>query len=119
MWSIIGSIFKNPIFSYVADKTIGEVKHYLEVRKIERGAEIEALKSVQISQVESSEKSWKDEWLTLVFTFMLVAHFIPALQPFMTKGWELIKQAPDMFWYILAGIVSGSFGINIIDKYKK
>jgi hypothetical protein len=50
---------------------------------------------------------------------MLVAHFIPALQPFMVKGWELIKQAPDMFWYILAGIVSGSFGINIIDKYKK
>ena len=65
MWFL--NLLKNPIFSYVADKTIGEVKHYLEVRKIERVAEIEALKTVQVAQVEASERSWKDEWLTIVF----------------------------------------------------
>ena len=119
MWSIVGAFFKNPIFSLIADKTIGEINHYLEVKKIERVAELEAAASVSIAQVSASERSWKDEWLTIVFTGLLIAHFIPATEPYVIKGWGLLKQAPDMFWYIMAGIVSGSFGINIIDKFKR
>lgn len=119
MWGFVLGLFKNPIISLIADKTIGEVKHYLEVKKIERVAEIEALKSVQVAQIQASEKSWKDEWLTIVFTVLLVAHFFPQTRNYMIAGWEILKSAPDMFWWIVLAIVSGSFGINVMDKFKK
>lgn len=126
----LGGLFKNPIVSAVADATIGAVKHNLEKKKIIRAAEIEAAKAVdvakiqadmtvQTAQVNASSASWKDEWLTVVFSGVLIAHFIPQSQPHMLAGWALLKDAPDMFWYILLAIVSGSFGINALTKFKK
>jgi hypothetical protein len=68
MLPFLGFLFKNPIAKLVVDKTIGAIQHNLEVKKLERVAEIEAAKTVQVQQVISSEKSWKDEYLTIVFT---------------------------------------------------
>jgi hypothetical protein len=127
---LIGGLFKNPIVNAVADATIGAVKHNLEKKKIIRAAEIEAAKAVdvakiqadmtvQTAQVNASSSSWKDEWLTLVFSGILVAHFVPYSQPHMQAGWEMLGNAPDMFWYIVLAIVSGSFGINAMTKFKK
>jgi hypothetical protein len=39
--------------------------------------------------------------------------------PFMAQGWELLKSAPSEFWWVILTIVSGSFGMNIMDKFKK
>jgi hypothetical protein len=119
MLPFLGFLFKNPIAKLVVDKTIGAIQHNLEVKKLERVAEIEAAKTVQVQQVISSEKSWKDEYLTIVFTAVLVAHFIPPAMPFMAQGWELLKSAPSEFWWVILTIVSGSFGMNIMDKFKK
>tara|TARA_B110000503_G_scaffold111436_1_gene166907 strand:+ start:79 stop:432 length:354 start_codon:yes stop_codon:yes gene_type:complete len=117
MWFL--SLLKNPLTSYLGEKVIGYFEHKVEVLKNERVAEIEASKSVQIQQVKSSEKSWKDEYLTIVFTCILVAHFIPQFMPFMAQGWQLLKSAPSEFWWVILTIVSGSFGMNIMDKFKK
>ena len=117
MWFL--SLLKNPLFSLIADKTIGEVKHYLEVRKIERVAEIEAMKDVSIAQVQSSEKSLKDEWLTLFISGVILACFVPKLQPFMIKGFEILKSAPTEILYAILIVFMGSFGVNILDKYKR
>lgn len=119
MWGFLLGLFKNPVVSLIADKTVGEINHYLEIKKIERVAELEAMRTVQVSQVEASERSWKDEWLTLTFTGILVAHFFPQTRDYMIIGWEILKSAPDMFWWIVLAIVSGSFGINVMDKFKK
>lgn len=119
MLNFILPLIKNPITKLIADKTIGAIQHHLEVKKNERIAEIEASKSVQVQQVKSSEKSWKDEYLTIVFTCVLVAHFFPQSQEYMMKGWELLKNAPSEFWWVILTIVSGSFGMNIMDKFKK
>ena len=127
---LLGGLFKNPITSMVIDKTVGAIQHNLEKKKIIRAAEIEAAKtidvakiqadmSVKTAQVNASTSSWKDEWLTLVFTGILIAHFTPWTAPHMERGWELLGVAPDMFWYIVLAIVSGSFGINAMGKFKK
>jgi hypothetical protein len=55
----------------------------------------------------------------VIFTCILVAHFVPQLMPFMDAGWELLKKAPQEFWWIILTIVSGSFGMNIMGKFKK
>jgi len=119
MWGFLINLIKNPITSLVVDKTIGEVKHYLELKKIERVAEIEAAKAVQVAQVEASEKSWKDEWLTIFTTIGIAVCFIPALQPYMVKGFEIIKSAPSELLYAVLVVYCGSFGLNIMDRFKK
>ena len=81
MWNIIGAFFKNPVFELIADKTIGSINHYLEVKKLERVAELEAMKDVSIAQVDASERSLKDEWLTIFISIIITCCFIPSLQP--------------------------------------
>ncbi len=112
-------LFSNPLTKYVGEKVIGHFSHKAEVLKNERVAEIEASKSVQVQQIKSAEASWKDEYLTVVFTAILVAHFIPSAMPFMAQGWELLKSAPQEFWWVILTIVSGSFGMHLMDKFKK
>lgn len=119
MLPFLGFLFKNPIAKLVVDKTIGAVQHHLEVKKLERVAEIEAAKTIQIQQVISSEKSWKDEWLTIFTTFGISMCFIPSMQPFMIKGFEIIKAAPSELLYAILIVYCGSFGMNMLDKYKK
>ena len=119
MLHFILPIIKNPITKYLGEKIVGHFEHKAEVLKNERMAEIEASKSIQVQQIKSAEKSWKDEYLTIVFTCVLIAHFIPQSQEYMMKGWELLKNAPSEFWWVILTIVSGSFGMNIMDKFKK
>jgi hypothetical protein len=57
----LAKLFSNPITKYVGEKVIGHFEHKAEVLKNERMAEIEASKSVQVQQIKSAEKSWKDE----------------------------------------------------------
>ena len=126
----------NPITKLVADKVIGAATHAMEKKKIIRQAEkeatanidyakIEAQKAVHKAeqavlkqQVKAGESSLKDEWITLVFTILLICHFIEPLQPSMMRGWEMLGTAPDMFWIIMLTIVGGSFGVNTVNKWK-
>ena len=120
----------------VADKVIGAATHAMEKKKIIRQAEIEATANIDYAkieaqkavhkaeqavlkqQVKSSEKSWKDEYLCVVFTILLICHFIEPLQPSMMKGWEMLGTAPKEFWYIIMTIVAGSFGVSTLSKWK-
>ena len=126
----------NPITKLVADKVIGAATHAMEKKKIIRQAEIEATANIDYAkieaqkavhkaeqavlkqQVKSSEKSWKDEYLCVVFTILLICHFIEPLQPSMMKGWEMLGTAPKEFWYIIMTIVAGSFGGSTLSKWK-
>jgi hypothetical protein len=131
------SILSNPITKIVADKVIGGVKHSMEKKAIQRNAEIEAARSIDYAKIEAQKAidkadaevrkaqangmntSLKDEYLTIVFTILLGAHFFPQTQPHMVKGWELLQNAPNEFWYIILTIVAGSFGVNTLSKWKK
>lgn len=95
------SLLSNPITKLVADKVIGGAKHALEKKAMIREAEVEAIKqtdfakikkeeaiakaqqAVMKEQVKASQKSWKDELLTIVFSGILIAHFIPYTQKHM------------------------------------
>ena len=119
MLNFLLPLIKNPITQLIASKTIGAIEHKLEVDKIIKAREIEATKEVQIQQIQSSEKSWKDEWLTVAFTLILILHFIPVTQPIMDVGWNILKKADDKFWYAILAIISGSFGLTVMDRFKK
>ena len=121
-----GGLLNNPITKLVAEKTIGAVQQKMEKDKIIKAKEIEAAKTVdvakigvQLEQVRQQENSWKDEWITVVFTLVFVAHFVGPLQPFMEKGWQILGQANDYYWIIVLTIVGGAFGVTTLKKFKK
>ena len=119
MLNFFSILFKNPLTSLVVDKTVSAINHHLEVKKLERIAEIEAAKVVSVAQVEASERSLKDEYLTIFITIIIGMAFLPQTQAYVIKGFDILKQAPAEFWWSVLIVFSGSFGINVIDKFKK
>jgi hypothetical protein len=119
------SLLKNPFVKIIAEKTVGAIKHKLEKDKIIKAKEIEATNKldvakvgVQLEQVKQQEHSWKDEWITIIFTLLFVGHFVPDFQPHFDRAWEILSSANDYFWIIILTIVGGSFGSRLIPKKK-
>jgi len=119
MLNFFSILFKNPLTSLIVDKTVGAINHHLEVKKLERIAELEAAKDISLAQVDASDRSLKDEYLTIFITIILGMAFLPQTQAYVIKGFEILKQAPAEFWWSVLIVFSGSFGINVIDKFKR
>ena len=107
---------------------------WLEGRVAKTKAKAEAEATVLIKQAESaadweaqmarnSGQSWKDEWLTLLFSIPLILCFIPSMVPYVRAGFEVLETMPDFYQYTLSVIVAASFGvrsvIGIMNKKKK
>jgi hypothetical protein len=71
---------------------------------------------------EASKNSWKDEWLTLVFSIPLLLVFIPAFVPHIQRGFDALSTLPEWYHTVLMIVVSASFGVkgigSIADKLK-
>jgi len=44
--------------------------------------------------------------------------FLPFSQPYMTKGFEILKSAPTEFWWAVLIVFSGSFGMSTLKNIK-
>ena len=71
----------------------------MEKNKIIRAKEIEAEKSVSIEQIKQQEHSIKDEILTIKISLIFLFLFLPFSQPTMEKGFEILRNAPQEFWW--------------------
>ncbi len=123
---LAGGLMSNPIAKIVTEKTVGAIQHKLQKDKIIKAKEIQAAKEidiakigVQLEQVRQTQNSWKDEWITVVFTLIFVAHFVGPLQPFMDRGWQILANANDYYWIIILTIVGGAFGVTTLNKIRK
>lgn len=61
---------------------------------------------------ENSGQSWKDEWLTILFSIPLILAFIPDMVPYVMQGFEALEQMPAWYQYTLSIIVGASFGVR-------
>ena len=109
-------LLSNPITKIIADKTIGAIQHKMEKDKIIRAKEIEAEQNVSIEQIRSGKNSIKDEILTVKIALIFLCLFIPQTQPYMEKGFEILKNAPTEFWWAVLIVYSGSFGLSTVSK---
>ena len=110
-------LLKNPLTKLIAEKTFGAISHKLKKDAIIKQKELDHANNVDIQSLKSSDNSLKDEWLVIVFSLIFLAHFVPALQDAMQRGWEILKLASDYFWIIILTIVGGSFGSSSITKF--
>lgn len=112
-------LINNPLTQLITQKVVGGIKNKIEKDKIIKAKEIEAVKTVSVEQIRQQESSYKDEWLVVVFSLIFLAHFVPAFQDSMLRGWEILEYASDYFWIIILTIVGASFGVNTVKKFKE
>ena len=112
-------LLKNPLTKIIAEKTFGAISHKLKKDAIIKQKELDHVQNVDVQSLKSSDASLKDEWLVIVFSLIFLAHFVPALQDAMLRGWEILELASDYFWIIILTIVGGSFGSSSITKFIK
>jgi len=98
-----------------------QLKSQVELSKLEATkTKIEKDGNWDESAMRASDNSWKDEAWTLAFIGIILASFIPALQPYMKEGFLFLKNdCPDWISYGILASIAGSFGLKGIAKIKK
>lgn len=61
---------------------------------------------------KNSGDSWKDEYLTILFSIPLLLCFLPWTVEYVERGFAALAMTPEWYKYTLGVIVSASFGIK-------
>jgi hypothetical protein len=67
--------------------------------------------------IKNTKGSWKDEYLTILFSIPLLLCFLPFTVDYVERGFEALSKTPDWYKYTLGVIVSASFGIKGATKF--
>jgi len=70
-----------------------------------------------LEMAKGSQSSWKDEWLTILFSIPLILAFIPGMETVVQNGFQQLEQMPEWYQYIWGVIVAASFGVRSATKF--
>ena len=70
-----------------------------------------------LEAIKGSKDSWKDEYLTILFSIPLLLCFLPFTVEDVERGFAALAMTPDWYKYTLGVIVSASFGIKGATKF--
>jgi len=70
-----------------------------------------------IEMARSSASSWKDEWLTILFSIPLILAFVPGMEDVVANGFARLNEMPEWYQYSLGVIVAASFGVRSATKF--
>ena len=71
-----------------------------------------------LKMADASASSWKDEWLTLIFSAPLVLSFCGDWgRTIVADGFAALSTMPDWYQYTLGVIVAASFGVRSASKF--
>jgi hypothetical protein len=73
-----------------------------------------------LKMADASATSWKDEWLTILFSIPLILSFCGEWgRTIVADGFEALSTMPDWYQYTLGVIVAASFGVRSAAKLFK
>jgi|TARA_R110002167_G_scaffold144139_2_gene334211 hypothetical protein len=71
-----------------------------------------------IEAMKSTENSWKDEWITLLFSIPLILAFCGDWgNDIVARGFASLEVMPQWYQIALGGIVSASIGMRSVSKF--
>ena len=70
-----------------------------------------------LEMAKGSQSSWKDEWLTILFSIPLILAFTPGMENIVRNGFQQLEQLPEWYQYSLGVIVAASFGVRSATKF--
>lgn len=96
-----------------------------KVKVAKAEAEAQIMVSAATSEAEwdrimanASANSWKDEWLTILFSIPLVLVFLGDTgRDIVANGFSALETMPDWYQYTLGVIVAASFGVRSATKF--
>jgi hypothetical protein len=121
----LANIIKEPITEWQKRKTLEveiqdkdkERQHELNLRKFDVASEL-AKQGLQVeadwdtNAQQDMKTSWKDEYLTILFSVPLILSFIPSTQEAILNGFETLNKTPDWYMMLVMGIVAAVFGLR-------
>ena len=121
--ALIGPI--SGLVSSWMDKKTEEQRGKSAIAKAKAEAEAQVMVSAATSTAEwerlmakGSQSSWKDEWLTILFSIPLVLAFCGDWgRQVVAEGFAALEAMPDYYQYTLGVIVSASFGVIAATKF--
>ena len=72
-----------------------------------------------LEMAKGSQSSWKDEWLTILFSIPLILAFIPGMEEVVKNGFDRLNELPDWYQYLVFLVCSAALGIKGLDKFRK
>ncbi len=71
-----------------------------------------------LEMAKGSQNSWKDEWLTILFSIPLILAFCGDWgRNIVSEGFAALEAMPDYYQYTLGVIVSASFAVRSATKF--
>tara|TARA_B110000259_G_C13650742_1_gene256166 strand:+ start:146 stop:493 length:348 start_codon:yes stop_codon:yes gene_type:complete len=71
-----------------------------------------------IEAIRATQNSWKDEWITLLFSIPLILAFCGDWgNQIVQAGFTSLQSMPTWYQYSLGGIVSASIGMRSVSKF--
>jgi hypothetical protein len=71
-----------------------------------------------IEAIRATQNSWKDEWITLLFSIPLILAFCGDWgNQVVQAGFTSLDAMPTWYQYSLGGIVSASIGMRSVSKF--
>jgi len=95
-----------------AEQKLTKIKAETEIVKQQIKGEIDW----DVEAIKGSKESWKDEYLTILFSIPLLLCFLPFTVEYVERGFTALAMTPDWYKYTLGIIVSASFGIRGASK---
>ena len=85
-----------------------------EIKKKQLTGEIDR----DLAAIQATQNSWKDEWITLLFSIPLILAFCGDWgNAIVQAGFAALETMPTWKPYSLGGIVSASIGIRSVSKF--
>lgn len=118
------------IFGAITSLLGNVVEGYFETKKAkakQKLVKIEAETAIMKKQIsgeidwdiqaqKNAESSWKDEWLTIIFTIPLIMLML-GQEERVNAFFAALENAPDFYQYLLGVIVAASFGFRGASKF--
>ena len=71
-----------------------------------------------LAAIQATENSWKDEWITLLFSIPLILAFCGEWgNDIVASGFASLEVMPQWYQIALGGIVSASIGMRSVSKF--
>ena len=71
-----------------------------------------------IEAIRATQNSWKDEWITLLFSIPLILAFCGDWgNDIVARGFASLEVMPQWYQIALGGIVSASIGMRSVSKF--
>ena len=113
---LAGSFMQGQIEKQKAKATLAQTKAAAEAEIMKTAATHDS--KWEIIMAQGTQNSWKDEWLTILFSIPLVLVFLGDTgRQVVADGFAALETMPDWYQYTLGVIVAASFGVRSATKF--